>query len=174
MLISGDNRQENDVEHSYSLAMLAWYIAETEQLNLDTDLIVKYALVHDLVEAYAGDTYIFDKDNNRHKNKNHRELESAEKLKSQFPEFETLHNLIKRYEVRNDAESKFVYALDKLHPMINIRLDNGRTWQKMGVTLQMLVDAKKQKVALSPPVQKIFEKLVSEIRKHEPELFKLN
>lgn len=56
---NGGDRLENDVEHSYRLAMLAWYIISSNKLSLDLDLVIKYALVHDLVEVYAGDTYIY-------------------------------------------------------------------------------------------------------------------
>ena len=47
------NRRENDAEHSYQLAMVAWYIVNSEKLGLNSDLVVKYALIHDLVEVYA-------------------------------------------------------------------------------------------------------------------------
>ncbi|MDB5237510.1 MAG: metal dependent phosphohydrolase, putative hydrolase of superfamily, partial [Parcubacteria group bacterium] len=36
------DRWENDVEHSYNLAMLGWYIVTSEKLALDTDLVIKY------------------------------------------------------------------------------------------------------------------------------------
>ncbi len=54
-----ESKQENDIEHSYMLAMLAWYIVSTKKLNLDVDKVIKYALAHDLVETYAGDTYFY-------------------------------------------------------------------------------------------------------------------
>lgn len=44
---------ENDTEHSYNLTITAWYSAQ-QFPKLDKDLIIRYALVHDIVEAYAG------------------------------------------------------------------------------------------------------------------------
>ena len=64
---NGKDRMENDVEHSYQLAMLSWYIISTNNLDLNLDLILKYSLVHDLVEVYAGDTYVYTEDA-EHKN----------------------------------------------------------------------------------------------------------
>ena len=49
---------ENDTEHSYNLAMTAWYLAKWFP-ELNRDLLIRYALVHDLVEVHAGDTYIW-------------------------------------------------------------------------------------------------------------------
>ena len=46
--VNSEERLENDVEHSYYLGMLAWYIADSHNLSLDKDLVLKYALVHDV------------------------------------------------------------------------------------------------------------------------------
>jgi 5'-deoxynucleotidase YfbR-like HD superfamily hydrolase len=50
--------KENDVEHSYFLAMAAWYLAPHFP-QIDRDKAIRYALVYDLVETYAGDTNAF-------------------------------------------------------------------------------------------------------------------
>ena len=52
-------KQENDVEHSYAVAMLCWYLHDALKLELDIAKILKYALVHDFVEVYAGDVNTF-------------------------------------------------------------------------------------------------------------------
>ena len=56
------------------------------------------------------------------------------------------NELIEQYEAREDKESRFVYALDKIQPMLNIYTDGGRTWKEKGVTIDMLVEYKKEKV----------------------------
>jgi len=48
--IPDKGRKENVVEHSYSLAMLCWQIYSALGLKLSLAKILKYALVHDLVE----------------------------------------------------------------------------------------------------------------------------
>ncbi len=165
------DRNENDVEHSYMLAMLAWYFIDKDKLALDVSKVIKYALVHDLVEAYAGDVYLYETDTNIRNNKHKKEKEATERIQKEFPEFEELHGLIVAYESRNDAESKFVYALDKVQPVIQIYLDGGRTWNEKEITLNMLIEAKVDKVALSQPVQKVFDEFVNFLRKNEKELF---
>lgn len=57
--ILGSDRAENDVEHSYSVAILCWYLNDKLKLNLDIAKVLKYALVHDFPEVYAGDVNTF-------------------------------------------------------------------------------------------------------------------
>ncbi len=166
-----DPRPENDVEHSYQLAMLAWYIVDREKLKLDIGALIKYALVHDLVEAYAGDTYAYTKDKALRDSKDQREGEAFEKIKAKFGEFEELIEIIHKYETHADAESKFIYALDKVAPIFNIYMAGGRQWHESGITLAELLDYKTSKVAVSPEVTRIYEELVTELRRREGELF---
>ena len=170
--VNGADRLENDVEHSYNLALLAWYIIADNKLELDTDLVLKYALIHDLVEVYAGDTYLFTTNEEERSTKVQREKDAALRLEKEIPEFAELHQLIERYETRGDKESRFVYALDKVQPMLNIYTDNGRTWKEKGVTIDMLIKHKKEKVALSPDIEIYFNDLIEMLRENEGELFK--
>ncbi len=171
VLVNEKERNENDVEHSYYMAMLAWYIVNVNKLDLDINLVIKYALVHDFVEVHAGDTYIYSSEKTHLESKEKREKEAAEKIKEDFSEFEDLHTLIEKYEKREDKESRFVYALDKIQPMINIYTDNGRSWKMNKVGLQMLLDHKKDKVAVSPEVKKYFEELIELLKSEEKDLF---
>jgi len=171
VLVNEKERNENDVEHSYYMAMLAWYIVNVNKLDLDINLVIKYALIHDFVEVYAGDTYIYSSDKAHIESKEKREKEAAEKLQKDFSEFEDMHTLIEKYEKREDKESRFIYALDKIQPMINIYTDNGRSWKVNKVRLQMLIDHKKDKVIVSPEVKKYFEDLIELLKKEEKDLF---
>ncbi|MDB5265050.1 MAG: metal dependent phosphohydrolase, putative hydrolase of superfamily [Parcubacteria group bacterium] len=168
---NGEERNENDVEHSYKLAMLAWYVASAGNTKLNMDLILRYALAHDLVEVHAGDTYIYSKDTEHLASKIEREEAAAQKLKEDFPEFPELHKCIQAYERREDKESRFVYALDKVLPVLDIYLDNGRSWKRDMVTLQMLIENKTSKVALSPEVEPYFTELLEILRSKEGSLF---
>ena len=50
-------RRENDAEHSWNLAMLAMLFEEYSTEKVDLEKVLKIALVHDLIEVYAGDTF---------------------------------------------------------------------------------------------------------------------
>lgn len=169
--VRGSDRWENDVEHSYSLAMLAWYILDTEKLPLDRDRVFRYALAHDLVEVYAGDTYLYSEDQALLASKPERERLAAERLAAEFPEVPELHAAIRGYVTKEDAESRFVYALDKIEPMIKIYLDKGRTWKEKEVTLAMAYESKKDKVIHSPLISRYFDEIMALLRKEENELF---
>ena len=171
ILIKGSDRKENDSEHSYSLAMLAWYVTTTYNLPFDKEKILKYALVHDLVEVYAGDTYAYTEDKALLDSKEQREKEAAERLKKEFPEFEELHKLIHEYEKKSDEESKFIYALDKIEPMLYIYLDNGRLWKKRNITLRMIIEHKTEKISVSPTIKKIYNELLKLLEKDKNILF---
>ena len=170
-LVNGEDRYENDVEHSYQLAMLAWYIVHSRKLDLNIDLVLKYSMVHDMVEIYAGDTYIYDKDKDYIESKSSREEEALERLRNEFPEFGDIFLIYEQYEKKEDKESCFVYALDKIQPVLNIYMDGGRSWKERKVTLQMLLDNKRDKVTLSPEVKEYFDELVELLKKKEGELF---
>ena len=117
---TGEDRLENDAEHSYQLALVAWYLISSHKLDLDSDKAVKYALCHELVEVYAGDTPNFGEGVEMKSDKVDREKNALQRLRSEFSEFEELFETIEHYEKRDDAESKFVYALDKLISSMNI------------------------------------------------------
>ena len=171
LLKNGSDRYENDVEHSYMLAMLADYIISLENLKLDRNKVLEYCLVHDLVEAYAGDTYIYSTDKEYIDSKHRREKEALEKIKIEFPEHQILIRTIEKYEVRLDEESRFVYALDKIQPVIHIYLDGGKTWKKERIGLDDLIKHKKDKVKFSPIVQKYWNELREILERNQHTLF---
>ena len=48
-------RRENDAEHSFQVAMVAWYLVDALNLKLNRVRLLQYALVHDIAEVYAED-----------------------------------------------------------------------------------------------------------------------
>ena len=170
VLVNGENEWENDSEHSFQLALTAWYLVEQGKVDLDLGKVIRMALVHDLVEAYAGDTFIYGKPEVL-ATKEHREKEALEQIRRKFSSnFSALTELIEEYEVRQTPESCFVYALDKLVPILNIYTDNGRTWRQEGITLDKLLEAKTDKISLSPEVMPFYEEIV-DILKQNSQLF---
>ena len=53
MKFSHNPRAENDAEHCWQLAVLAWYIISSHKLDLSLEKVLQYCLVHDIVEIYA-------------------------------------------------------------------------------------------------------------------------
>lgn len=148
---------ENDVEHSYSLAMSAWFLAQYFP-HLDCDKIIRYALVHDLVEVHAGDTYIYANQATI-ATKRTREHAALKQLEQDWPDFPDLTATIKDYETHHSEEAKFVYALDKIMPIMVIFIAEGYTWQQEGITPERLHAVKQHKVAVSPEIAPYYDQL---------------
>ncbi len=156
---AGEDRLENDAEHSYQLALVAWYLAEKHVLPLDPAKLLRYALVHDLVEAYAGDTYFY-RDAAADADKKAKEQAAADRIAAEFPDFLSLHKTIENYEHQVDAEAQFLYSLDKLLPVINGYRDGGRSWKKLGVTFAMASTEKTKKIT-DPIVAQYLKELLA-------------
>lgn len=171
VLVDGADRNENDVEHSYSVAMLAWYVNATYQLGLNIEKVLQYSLIHDLVEVYAGDVWFYQTDQHTINNKKESEEAAAHRIENEYPEFPELHGIIRAYEAKIDIESRFVYALDKIDPVLHIYLDQGRTWKKENVVLDKLEELKASKVTAHATIESIFKELVVRLRHEQSQLF---
>jgi len=145
-------------EHTFELAMMCWYIAQCEGLNLNHELILKYALAHDLVEAYAGDTPAFDP--KAALGKAQREHAALLRIQDEFPEFPELITIIEHYEAKADEESIFVYAVDKLVDPLGTSLETiGTHWVAKGITYADVRAHVDSKIALNPTLQAYWQML---------------
>lgn len=171
IFVPGSERNENDVEHSYLLAMIAWQMAEMVAPHLSREKVLKYALVHDLVEVYAGDTYFYDTQSDAFRDKAAREHVAMKRIVDEKILGKEMCDALVAYEARCDAEAHFVYALDKLIPMMTIYLDGGWTWKTYGVTFENLHRLKREKVVGSPEILKLFDELVVLLEKDKQALF---
>lgn len=162
-------RFENDAEHSYQLAMMAWFLIDQDKLKLNKSLCFMYALAHDLVEVYAGDTYIFDEDKVTDKHK--RERRALSKIRRKYKNFSSLITTLENYEKKNDKESKFIYALDKIIDPLQIYMEKGELWKEKNVELEKLIKYKNSKIAISKSIDKYWQELLLELNKSQKDLF---
>lgn len=170
LFVNGSKRNENDSEHSFQLAIVGWYIAQNIDAKLNVSKIIKYALVHDLVEIYAGDTYFYTTNKQLSDSKTERERLAYEKIAQEFQEFPEMSKAIREYEAGKNEEAKFVYALDKIIPVLNIYLDKGRSWQRDKVTYKM-ARTKDEKVAKSKYMVPIWQELCKLLEKDKHYFF---
>ena len=117
-------RLENSAEHSWHLAMACWAVAQHFNLEVNHEKLLKLALVHDLGEIEAGDTFLYaDKRSQAHVD----ERIGVEKLTmmtgNPIPELLTLWD---EQETGHSAESKLLKVVDRLLPfMLNMVTDGG-------------------------------------------------
>ena len=159
---------ESDSEHAYNLAMTAWFVADSFP-GLDRNKVVELALVHDLVEIHAGDTFAFGEQAHLD-SKAAREAAAQKQLAKDWADFPALHAAIAEYEALQTAEARFTYALDKLMPMLTVYLNDGFTWRDKKLTLERMAREKRQKMSTFPEVLPYWEALHGILLK-QPELF---
>jgi putative hydrolase of HD superfamily len=161
---SSGHVKENDIEHSYSLAMTGWFLSQAFP-HLNSSKIIRYALVHDIVEVYAGDTYVFA-DQSELNSKKAREAEALKRIRKEWRDFSEMLEAIDSYESMSDEESKFVYALDKIMPIILNVVSKGHTWHKEGISLRQLHDVKKDKVKVSAEISQYYDEIYGLLQKN--------
>jgi putative hydrolase of HD superfamily len=157
---------ENDVEHSYSLAMLCWFLAP-QFPHLNVGKLLQLCLAHDIVEAYCGDTFSF----NSQAVSNQKVLEAAAftDLQKDWQDFPALVEAITEYEGRATPEASFVVALDRFHPILMDYLSEGRSWHKLNITFEKLMTIKDQDL-VSSEIAEYYNQL-KEILIKNPQLF---
>ena len=82
--LSGHGRRENDAEHAWHMAIMAYLLQEYSNEKIDIGRTMLMLLIHDLVEIDAGDTYAYDAEAN--KTKDEREHKAAERIYGLLPE----------------------------------------------------------------------------------------
>lgn len=126
--INGGERRENSAEHSWHLAVACWNFAELLSDNYDVLKLIKLALVHDLGEMEAGDTFLYSKD--RH-DAHIKERQCVEKLANHTGNKVTkLLELWDEQEHGNSKETKLLKAVDRLLPFLHNMTSEGRAWRK--------------------------------------------
>ena len=58
--LSGRGRNENDAEHAWHMAIMAYLLREYANEEIDITKVMLMCLIHDIVEIEAGDTYAYD------------------------------------------------------------------------------------------------------------------
>jgi putative hydrolase of HD superfamily len=160
------DRFENDVEHSFNLAMLGWYLSQVYP-SLDKNLIIQFALIHDLVEVYAGDIMAIGRTEEEQKNKDLAEKEALINLQKQWPDFSDMTNMIEKYEEQKLPEAVFVKSLDKLAPLLLQILSKGKTWKHHDMSRNDIIKHKDEKTKNSPEINEIWIELKKIVLEHD-------
>jgi len=126
--ISDGSKRENDAEHSWYFSIAALIFAEYSNYKIDIQKVIKMAIIHDIVEVYAGDTFVYDDD--AKKNQKEREKIASEKIFGILPEDQKkqLLELWNDFEDGITNESKYAKSIDRfVAELLNLK-SNGKTW----------------------------------------------
>ena len=142
--LSGKGRNENDAEHSWHMAIMAYLLKEYANEKIDIAKVMLMCLIHDIVEIDAGDTYAYDAESL--KTQKIREDAAKKRIFSILPDEQSadLMALFDEFEAYETAESKFAHAMDNLQPLILNNSNNGGDWRAHNVTAEQVYNRQRK------------------------------
>ena len=160
--VLNENRKENDAEHSWHLAVMAFLLAEYSNEPVDVLKVMKMVLIHDVVEIDAGDTYCYDEEGNR--SKAEREEKAAQRLFGLLPEDQKKesYDLWREFEENSTAESRFANLLDHIQPLLLNYTKNGISWKEHGIFSDQVRKRNLNSAQASDDIADLIEKIISD------------
>ena len=152
--LSGQGRNENDAEHAWQMAIMAYLLREYANEPVDIGRVMLMCLIHDIVEIDAGDTYAYDAEGL--KTQKAREDAAKERIFSLLPEDQKqeLLQIFDEFEAFQTPEAKFARAMDNLQPLLLNNSNDGGDWKEHEVTAEN-VYGRQRKTKLGS--EKLFE-----------------
>lgn len=156
------DRNENDAEHSWHLALMAIVLTEHSNKSIDLLKVIKMVLIHDIVEIDAGDTFIYDTQKD-HANTNEERL-AANRIFGMLPtaQAEELIAIWEEFEAGETDEAKFAKAMDRLEPLLQNTSNNGGTWKEFDVSYEKVHQKKSVIKEGSASIWDFAEQLINE------------
>lgn len=114
-------RPETDSDHVVMLALVACDLAPD---GLNRGRIAEFTVVHDLVEAYAGDVQTLVITTQGRRDKEVRERAAADRIRSEFGAGSWIVQTLFAYEAQVEHEARYVRCMDKVVPKLT-HLFNG-------------------------------------------------
>lgn len=161
--LSGHGRNENDAEHAWHMAIMAYLLREYSNEPVDITRVMLMCLIHDVVEIDAGDTYAYDEEGK--KTQKAREEAAKERIYSMLPEDqkEELAAIFDEFEESKTPESKFAHAMDNLQPLMLNNSNDGGDWREHGVSAKQVYGRQSRTKEGS---EKLYEVTDQIIKKH--------
>lgn len=136
--LSGHGRNENDAEHAWHMAVMAYLLQEYANEKVDIAKVMLMCLTHDIVEIDAGDTYAYDPAGLE--TQRAREQAAKERIYSLLPDDqkEALQAIFDEFEESKTPEAQFAHAMDNLQPLLLNHSNNGGDWKAHQVTAEQV------------------------------------
>ncbi|MBE6118732.1 MAG: HD domain-containing protein [Erysipelotrichaceae bacterium] len=160
--LSGQGRNENDAEHAWHMAVMAYLLKEYANEEIDIAKTMIMCLIHDIVEIDAGDTYAYDPE--AKKTQKEREQRAKERLFGMLPEDqkEELTALFEEFEELQSPEARFVRAMDNLQPLLLNNSNDGGDWKAHGVSAEQVYARQRQTKAGSEILYEVTDDILQE------------
>ena len=164
--ISGHGRNENDAEHAWHMAIMAYLLREYANEEVNILKVMMMCLIHDIVEIDAGDTYAYDFEGL--KTQKTREDAAKERIFSLLPEDQKkeLVALFDEFEEYETPEAKYAHAMDNLQPLILNNSNDGGDWKEHGVSADIVYGRQSKTKLGSEKLYEVADQIIQEhIRK---------
>ena len=164
--LSGHGRRENDAEHAWHMAIMAYLLREYANEPVDIAKVMLMCLIHDVVEIDAGDTYAYDTEGL--KTQKAREDAAKERIFSLLPADQRaeLIALFDEFEAYETAESKFAHTMDNLQPLLLNNSNEGGDWAEHGVTSKQVYQRQRKAMLGSAALYEVIDGIIQDnIRK---------
>lgn len=160
--LSGNGRNENDAEHAWHMAIMAYLLKEYANEKVDIAKVMLMCLIHDIVEIDAGDTYAYDTENI--KTQKVREDKAKERIFSLLPpeQKEEFVALFDEFEAYETAESKFAHVMDNLQPIMLNNSNNGNDWKEHNVRAEQVYNRQKKTKSGSEKLYEVIDQIIKE------------
>lgn len=158
--LSGHGRRENDAEHAWHMAIMAYLLREYSNQPVDIAKVMLMCLIHDIVEIDAGDTYAYDAEGL--KTQKAREDAAKERIFSILPEEQKkeLMALFDEFEEFQTPESKFAHTMDNLQPLLLNHSNGGGDWREHHVTANQVYGRQKKSQLGSARLYEVTDQLI--------------
>ena len=160
--LSGHGRRENDAEHAWHMAIMAYMLKDYANEPVDIAKVMIMCLIHDIVEIDAGDTYAYDTEGL--KTQKAREDAAKERIFSLLPEDQKkeLTALFDEFENYQTPESKFAHSLDNLQPLLLNNSNGGGDWREHQVTSEQVYRRQLKTQLGSETLYKVTDQILKE------------
>lgn len=160
--LSGHGRRENDSEHAWHMAIMAYLLRDYANTSVDITKVMLMCLIHDIVEIDAGDTYAYDAEGL--KTQKAREDAAKERIFSLLPEDQKkeMVALFDEFEDFTTPESKFAHAMDNLQPLLLNNSNGGGDWREHGVSAEQLYGRQKKTALGSEKLYEVTDQIIQE------------
>ena len=160
--LSGHGRRENDAEHAWHMAIMIYLLKEYANEEIDVAKAMMMALIHDIVEIDAGDTYAYDTAGLE--TQKEREEKAAERIFGMLPEDQKaeLKSLFEEFEAYETPEAKFARAMDNFQPLLLNDSNDGGDWKEHGVCRSQIMGRHKKTRLGSAEIGQYSEELIME------------
>ena len=118
--LSGHGRRENDAEHAWHMAIMAYLLQEYSNERVDVAKVMLMCLIHDVVEIDAGDTYAYDREGLA--TQKEREEAAKERVYSLLP----------------DDQKQTLSTMDNLQPLLLNNSNGGSDWAEHDVNAEQV------------------------------------